>query len=307
MIYPKKLRKDFIFIIFVVAVVAVFNIIVFYYASAKNDNSQIALKKHFAQKIEHLIVRDFKSIFQSKLDTTDFIIIKNFILKDGEVGAEKVYISNNILSFKKNYKHLMVDISNISKMLDAFAQDVFLYSISLNDNIIFSNNQEGVIDQEPLTIHLGDNYLMEIKVQHYDNSSFVIQDKLRTSSHVFIILAISIAFACVCSFVILYFYRQKRELSKSKISLNNAIIFLKQNKKFILRCYQYSKSQTSNNLQDYFPLSIISEKQNNQIHVLILEGVIDEIKNYFDIYREFHQINSKIEFVSDLKAIKREV
>jgi len=100
-IYPKKLRKDFIFIICVVAVVAVFNIIVFYYASAKNDNSQIALKKHFAQKIEHLIVRDFKSIFQSKLDTTDFIIIKNFILKDGEVGAEKVYISNNILSLEK--------------------------------------------------------------------------------------------------------------------------------------------------------------------------------------------------------------
>ena len=82
----------------------------------------------------------------------------------------------------------MVDISNISKMLDAFAQDVFLYSISINDNIIFSNNQEILIDQEPLTIHLGDNYLMKIKVQHYDNSSFVIQDKLRISYHIFIIL-----------------------------------------------------------------------------------------------------------------------
>tara|TARA_B110000503_G_scaffold101836_1_gene152098 strand:+ start:391 stop:1686 length:1296 start_codon:yes stop_codon:yes gene_type:complete len=303
-IYPKKPRKDFILIIFVVAVVASFNIIAFYCVSAKNDNSQIVLKKHFAQKIEHLIARDFKNIFQSNLDATDFIIIKNFILKDREIGAEKVYISNNILSLEKNYKHIMVDISNISKMLDAFAEDVFLYSISINDNIIFSNNQEVLIDQEPLTIHLGDNYLMKIKVQHYDNSSFVIQDKLRTSSHVFIILAISIAFICACSFVILYFYRQKRELVKSRISLNNAIIFLKQNKKFILRCYQYSKSQTSSKLQDYFPLSIISEKPNNQVHVLILESVINEIQNYFDVYREFYQINSKIEFISDFNVIK---
>ena len=134
MIYHKKLRKDFLLIIFVVVLVAVFNIIVFYFVSAKNDNSQILLKKHFAQKIEHLIARDFKNIFQSNLDATDFIIINNFILKDREIGAEKVYISNNILSLEKNYKHIMVDISNISKMLDAFAQDVFLYSISINDN-----------------------------------------------------------------------------------------------------------------------------------------------------------------------------
>jgi glutaredoxin-related protein len=91
---------------------------------------------------------------------------------------------------------------------------------------------------------------------------------------------------------------------KSRISLNNAIIFLKQNKKFILRCYQYSKSQTSSKLQDYFPLSIISEKPNNQVHVLILESVINEIQNYFDVYREFYQINSKIEFISDFNVIK---
>jgi hypothetical protein len=266
-IYSKKLSKEFISIFLVILIVAVTNYVSFLFFLDKSEESLQELKKHFAQKIERLIAEDFSKILASE-DTTDFLLIKNFIVENRENNDGNLYISNNILRIERHNKRLTVDVSNIGKLLDYFAKNTFIYEVNIGDVTIFSNVQGEISEEAQLVTFLSKYHQMKIKVKHDDSSTFITQSNLKLSRLTYAMVLTSIVVVMILIFIILYLSKQKNELSKTSDLLKNAKLFLKENKKFILRCYQHSKKQSPKECQEYFPISIVSENSDKKFYIV---------------------------------------
>ena len=113
-------------------------------------------------------------IFQHNYTTNDLSIIRNY---SHEIDSQNttsvsqvVYISNNTLHVKTANEYLILDLSNIKQILDAISENVFLYSLSINNKQILTNTLVDLTDNMLLSTPITKNLLLTLSLKH----SFII-------------------------------------------------------------------------------------------------------------------------------------
>jgi hypothetical protein len=119
-------------------------------------------------------------------------------------------------------------------------------------------------------------------------------------------LLISVFF--VGLFVIFWFCNQRKKLQAEIDHKNNILLFIDKDKDFIIQCYEYSKKSKSveqevieeNYNNDYLPLSIANNTENNKEVEILVNKITLAINDYFVFYKKYYQLdNIELDIIND--------
>ena len=168
------------------------NIFMYNKLNKENEKSQSFLLNLYAKEIERLILKDFLKIFQHNYTTNDLSIIRNY---SHEIDSQNttsvsqvVYISNNTLHVKTANEYLILDLSNIKQILDAISENVFLYSLSIDNKQILTNTLVDLTDNKLLNIPITKNLLLTLNLKHAYNSQFIALNNKALKTNIVLIL-----------------------------------------------------------------------------------------------------------------------
>ena len=89
---------------------------------------------------------------------------------------------------------------------------------------------------------------------------------------------------------------------------NNILLFIEKDKDFIIQCYEYSKkfkpvvqdAIEENYDNDYLPLSIVNNIENNKQVEILVNKITLAINDYFVFYKKYYQLdNIELEIIDD--------
>ena len=95
--YLRQFSKELVLISLLILVITSLNLASYFFLLSQKKEFLSDIEEKFAQKIESLLIEDFKRIFVSQ-SSTDFTIVKNFQFEDMQDYSKDMYFSNNILS-----------------------------------------------------------------------------------------------------------------------------------------------------------------------------------------------------------------
>ena len=288
------------------------NIFMYNKLNKENEKSQSFLLNLYAKEIERLILKDFLKIFQHNYTTNDLSIIRNY---SHEIDSQNttsvsqvVYISNNTLHVKTANEYLILDLSNIKQILDAISENVFLYSLSIDNKQILTNTIVDLTDNKLLNIPITKNLLLTLNLKHAYNSQFIALNNKALKTNIVLILALLISVFFVGLFVIFWFCNQRKKLQAEIDHKNNILLFINRDKDFIIQCYEYSKKSKSveqevieeNYNNDYLPLSIANNIENNKEVEILVKKITLAINDYFVFYKKYYQLdNIELDIIND--------
>jgi len=286
---------------------------VFMYNKLKNQNekSQLLLLELYAQEIEKVVLNDFLKIFQHNYTTNDLLIIKNF---NHEIGNQNittlshvVYVSSNTLCIKTSNQYLILDLLNIKRILDTISENLYLYSFGINNQQILTNTLVNLTDNRLLSTPINKDLLLTVSLKHRQDSRFIVLSDKILKTNILAVIYFSIAAFFTGIFIVFQFLNKGKKLKAEIDHKNSILLFIDKDKEFIAQCYEYSKKSKSivqeeeegyNN--DYFPLSVFCNVENNKEVEICVDKITLAIKEYFCCYKKYHQLdNIELDIIHD--------
>lgn len=281
----------------------------FIYSQFLNEERQFQkiLSDIYISEVERVIGKDFKNLFLKNLNGQDLTIIKNYIYnaddnKNNEYINNIVYASNNNLYLRVKSGTLIIDLSNVKSILDDISKDIFLYSISINNIKILTNTLNNIDVGSFLSLPIGNNITLNISLMHDPFSPYLKLSNEKTRNKVYSMICISFIMLIIGWLIIYFYYKNKKELNLEKNHNSNIFEFLKRNKDYIVKCYEYSKkTHDSQSNVDYLPIPIIHKKDKSEPIKIIINQFIESINDYFHYYKLAHQLsNLELDMVTSL-------
>ena len=286
---------------------------IFFYESlkAEEEKLQLLFLKMYAEKVEGFILQDFQKALEPHYKAKDFSGIQNFATKTGnnkKLPHKAIYLSNNILHVKKGDKYLIVELSNIKKILDGLASNLFFYTIKINNEQVLTNTVSALVNSLSHNYSITEDIILDISIEHDKLSKPILFLNARVKVKFLQTLFLSIGLFFVGVVMILRFIKQEKELGLEKNHKNDILLFLDKDREFILKCYEYSKKSKSvmqNEVEgayynDYLPLSIIHDINKSQLIEININKIAHAIKDYFSSYKAYHQLdNVKLDVIHD--------
>lgn len=92
--YIRQFAKEFVLILLLILVVTSLNLASYFFLLSQKKEFLSNIEENFVQKIESVLIEDFKRIFASQ-NSTDFTVIKNFQFEDRSDYSKDMYFSNS--------------------------------------------------------------------------------------------------------------------------------------------------------------------------------------------------------------------
>jgi hypothetical protein len=259
-----------------------------------------------------LVLKDFLKIFEHNYTTNDLSVIRNFSheINDQNINSlsQVIYISNNTLHVKTSNEYLLLDLSNIKQILDNISGNLFLYSLSINNKQVLTNTLVDLTDNTLLSTPITKNLLLTFSLKNSPNSQFIVLNNKALKNNTALILYLSIGIFFVGLFVIFWFFNQRKKLKAEIDHKNNILLFIEKDKDFIIQCYEYSKKSKpvvqdaieENYDNDYLPLSIVNNIENNKEVEILVNKITLAINDYFVFYKKYYQLdNIELDIIDD--------
>ena len=305
-----KTSIHLIYIVILLIICILINISVYYKTIQDEREYQSHLLDCYAERIGKLISKDFKKIFQHGYKLSDLSIITNFTYKafdEIKPHMQEIYVSNNTLHIKNETGCLIIDISNVKKILDDISKDLFLYSLSINGEKILTNTLNNLKNNKLLSIPITQDTMLSISGEHYKYSPLIMLSDVNIKNKAAYTLFISSIMFFIGIFIIFWLLRQKMKLIVEINHKKNILLFVNKEREFITQCYEYSKKSRNNLLyqdeikteyhDEYLPLSIVSEDEELKEVELLIERIIEPIQDYFLYYKSYYDIeNVELDF-----------
>lgn len=292
-----------------VVVCIITNIFLYYEFQNEKKQFQKVLLDVYGKEVERIIGKDFKNLFQKNLKNQDLTIIKNYLYEDNDIQNNEyihnvVYASNNKLYLKDNNGSITIDLSNIQNILDDLSKGMFFYSVSINNTKILTNSLEDIKFENFITIVIANNMTLYISLAHNRYSPYLELSNQEIKSKVYRMISISFLFLIGLGWINYSYYKNKEELIVEREHKRNILEFIRQNKEYIIRCYEYSKKVQTPELNiDYFPIPIVHQKNEFEPKKIIIDQFVEEIGNYFYYYKLFYKFSkSKFDLTTSLDS-----
>ncbi len=298
-ILPLQLVSIGTFLIFCILV----NIFLYHKYKATEEKLQLLLLNLYTKRIEGFILQDFQKALKPSYKAKDFFATQNSTYKSEDkkkLCHKRIYLSSNILYVKKGDKDLIVELSNIKRMLDSFSKDLFLYTIKINNEQVLTNTMSELVDTLSNDHLIAENILLNISIEHDKQSEPIRMINANVKDEFFQAMCLSVGIFLVGIVIILRYIKKEKELVSETNHKNDILSFLNKNREFILKCYEYSKKSRSimqNDLEDgtyrdYLPLSIIYDIDKKKRIEINVDRIVYAIKDYFYSYKAYHQLDN---------------
>jgi hypothetical protein len=302
----KQLEKDWLFnfirvVLFIVMIFIIFNIYVFHVLNDEFGDRKNKHLKFYSEAIESIIFKDLELVLSSQKPVVNFNIFSDIETKECSKEKTSVKTTYNTLVFENKTYCTSMNLSRYRDFLQNLSKNVFLYSISINNHNMITNNFEKKTKEYSNIINILDKYQLSLELSCLDNSEFVIYERNKLILGIIRSLVSSLLSVILISVFAFFYFRAKRDKRKILLSTDELKEFVKQESNFIIKCYQYSlKQNIFQDGEDYFPLPIMTNKAMPVSKIRIsTEYVKRLLEDFFQFYENYHN-NENYLFKTDL-------
>jgi len=327
--FLKNYKIHITFTILVLCLSILINIAFIIYIKAENKYHTLLKVAEFQKIIKSIIIDNVILLKQIKLQDIEDIDTKMSIIRD--------YIKNQIFVPKPSYNKISPNISlgyvNLQELLNDTAASTFNYIITINKNKIISKGKisKGV-DLRTLVSEqykLDKDLLCNVIVEVNPDSFYAKQLQKRGDERIKYLVAVSnLIFLGLILVIYYYLSKQKKikeELEEVKLRLDKSYLhnkdiihYTEKNKEFILSCYRYSKNILSKNKSavlleesididnkndEYLPLPIMPKEKDGAENTILIQPIINDIKDYFRGYEAFYDTKINLEITASIETI----
>jgi hypothetical protein len=278
-----------------------------------------------------------KSIIIDNITLLKQIKFKDIHDKNIKISMIRSYIKDQIFVSKPSDNSMLSNVSsgyvNLQELLNDTASSTFNYMITINNHKIVSNGNISLGDSlNTLTSEqykIDKDLMCNVIVAVNPNSIYAKQLQKRSSEQIISILTVSNLILFSLFFVIYYYVNKqkklKEELEEVKIRLDESykrnkqiVHYTEKNKEFILSCYKYSKNLVfksrvgvlleesiiiDNKNEEYLPLPIMSKEKKSIINAILMQSIINDIKDYFYGYEALYNTKINLKVTTSIETI----
>jgi hypothetical protein len=254
-----------------------------------------------------------------------------------QISTLKDYIKNQAFVSKfaqhrDSYENELKYIT-LQEMLNDVSNKMFNYTITINDYKIISYGTIDLKRNSSKQYTIGGGLSCSVFVQ-IDKSSALVKDSItKMNKQINNVVAASIViFLCLAA--VLHHFINKDQKIKSRLKQittelacavernKNIILFKESNKKFILKCYNFSKNnlhhsfknasltngtdeQDNDRSSDYLPILLDTGERTVLKHNIPLsDSIISELQDYFNGYVAYYNTKMTLEIIGVMEKVK---